>query len=314
MPKKTFPLNLSGKFLPKHTIILKSCVLLATFFLIAGCSRDKSLNREMVLMGTTVRISIVEDSIKIQQAMDEAFALLKKYDDMLSFYNEYSKLSRINKYAAKAPQPVSDDMFEIINKSLYYCKITGGAFDVTATSLQTKGGYGSIRLDKRRKMVHFKNPKLKIDLGGIAVGFCVDKVVEYFNEHKINNFLIDVGGDVFAKGKNKQGDFWRIGVRNPFKHNELIEQFELKDEAATTSGNYVKNHIVDTALHPVATQDILSVTVIAKKCIEADVLATAFFVMGLEKTEIFLEKHPDIKAIFVINKNNKPELVRIGSF
>jgi len=282
--------------------------------MLAGCSGHKDLTQEMFLMGTTVRISIVSDSKKAQEAMDQAFALFKKYDDMLSFYNEDSELNCINKHATKAPQQVSDDMLEIINKSIYYSKITGGTFDVTATSLQTKGGYGSIMLDAQKKTVYFKNPKLKIDLGGIAVGFCVDKVVEYFNEHKINNFLIDAGGDVFARGRNKQGLLWRIGVRDPLKDDKLIEKFVLQDEAATTSGNYIKNHIIDTKLHTPAASDILSVTVIAKKCIDADALATAFFVMGRNKTKRFLEKQPDIKAIFAVNKNNKSELVRIGDF
>ncbi|MFH2144612.1 MAG: FAD:protein FMN transferase [Candidatus Omnitrophota bacterium] len=278
---------------------------------------DAVLNRKMILMGTEVRVTVVSSAPDAANYLKEAFSLIKKYDRMFNFYEKDSELSFINRRAMLEPVRVSSDMFEIIDKAIYYAEITHGMFDVTATSLQRKGGYGSIILDKNAGTVYFKEPNAKIDLGGIAAGFCLDKVIEYFEDAGIENFLVDIGGDVYAHGLNAAGRLWRVGIRNPLRHEEIIEPFNLKNRAVTTSGNYIKKHIVNPASESIAVSaeadNILSVTVISDKALDADVFATAFFVMGKDKTQDFLKQMPQMhmRVIFIMNERGKPKLVRL---
>lgn len=277
-----------------------------------SCAPKASLTEEMILMGTTARITIVPDSTRAKNAAQEAFSILKNMEKKMSFYGQTSELAKINNQAAENPVTASEEMIEIIQKSIQYSKITGDAFDITATSLQEKGGYDNIVVDDLKKTVYFKKPKTKIDLGGIAVGFSIDRVVEHFKKQGIDNFLIDIGGDIYARGRNADNQFWRIGIRKPSNQNEIIEKISIINESVTTSGNYLRKHILNPEYKSQLPADILSATVIAKKCIDADALATAFFVLGKDKTKEFLKQHPKIKAILIINNNGRPEIVRFN--
>ncbi len=266
----------------------------------------------MILMGTTARITIVGESAQAEAAIFEAFSLLKEYEKKMNFHSPDSELSKINKLAGKNPVKVSGDTIAIIQKAINYSMISEGAFDVTATSLHQRGGYGNIVIDPKQRTVYFKDPETRIDFGGIFVGFCLDRIAERFKQAGIDNFLVDIGGDIIAQGKNAQGKFWRVGIRNPFNRNELIENISLRNEAVTTSGNYLRQHIIDFERDRLLNDDILSVTVISQKCIEADALATAFFVMGQEAVEEFLKENTDIKTVLVINNNRQPKVIKIN--
>ncbi|MFH1459755.1 MAG: FAD:protein FMN transferase [Candidatus Omnitrophota bacterium] len=283
--------------------------------LICGCSPESELTQQRILMGTNARITIVPDSDVAQLAMKKAFDLLEKYEGQFSFYDQKSELTLINNNAAKYPVKLSPGMFDILRKALEYSKNTKGAFDPTATSLQAKDGYGTIILDPENKEVYFNNTQTKVDLGGITVGFCLDLIVEEFKALDIKNFLIDIGGDIYAQGKNKQGKNWGIGISDPFDESNILENIFVSNCAVTTSGNYIKKHIVNTVkaeTSPDSHNEILSVTVIADKCIDADVLATAFFIMGLERTELFLKNKKNIEVLFIMNENNTPKIVKLN--
>ena len=262
-------------------------------------------------MGASAKITIVDNSDNAKAAMKEAFALLNSYDAMMSYYSKTSELSQINSNAYQNPIHISLDMMEVIQAALKYGHLTDGVFDITAPALQGKVGYDTIILDSDDKTVRFSHSNTSIDLGGIVAGFSIDKVVKLFKIRGINNFLIDLGGDIYAQGKNPQGKPWNVGIRDPFHKDTIINTIKVSDEAVTTSGNYIKKHIVNPQAQNIASSDIISVTVIAKNCIDADVLATAFFIMGQNKTKEFLSRHSDIKAIFVINTNDGLKLVSI---
>ncbi|MFH2137807.1 MAG: FAD:protein FMN transferase [Candidatus Omnitrophota bacterium] len=289
--------------------------LVSSVLCLASCSkysRPKVLSQEMILMGTTAKIMIVPDSAQAKEAINTAFSILKKYDQQMSYYAENSELTNINNTAFSHPVRISEDLFDIIQKSLEYSRITEGAFDVTATSLHREGGYGTILINTEKLEVSFRDSQTKIDLGGIVAGFSIDKVVEYFQKIEIDNFLIDIGGDIYAKGRNASGDLWQVGIRDPFRKNQLIATRTVDDEAVTTSGNYVKEHIMDPQSHNLVENNILSVTLVAKECIDADVFATAFFVMGQKKTTEFLKHRLDIKAIFIVNDEAGAKIVSLG--
>lgn len=297
-----------------------ACVIILIVVLVItakSLTRRKVITQTNICMGTTARITIVVEhpsKKKINKAyfaIDQAFSLLEGYEKRFSFYAQDSELSQINKAAAIAPVKISAQMADILEKALKYSEITKGVFDITATSLQKEDAYGSIILNRHKDSVYFSDKKTKIDLGGIATGYVVDKIVERFEELQIKNYLIDVGGDIYAYGVNGRGKFWQVGVRNPQNPNKIIEKVSAENEAITTSGNYVKKHIIDTHNAKVASGDLLSVTVIAKTCIDADVFATGFLIMGQNKAKAFImNKRNDIKAVFVVRDDNKPKAIR----
>lgn len=290
-------------------------LVITLVIVIRNFTGSRVITETILAMGTTARITIVVENPttkkinKTYKALDEAFSSLKEREQSLSFYSPDSELEAINKSAGQGQVKISDLLLDVLEKSLVYCELTKGAFDITATSLQKEGGYGSIVLNSRKKTVYFKNKKTKIDLGGIATGFVIDEIAKRYEQLQIQNYLIDVGGDVYAHGVNEKGQPWQVGVRDPVYSERMIKKFSIKNQAVTTSGNYVKKHIVDPKTSSIAKSELLSVTVIAATCIDADVLATAFFIMGIDKTQAFIkDKRNDIKVLFVIDKQGSPEV------
>lgn len=278
-------------------------------------SAKKELSQEMLVMGTVCKISIITDrKFTLAQAdkiLNQAVALLKDYESRWNFYSKDDELGLINSQAPDKVVKLLPDTFEVISKALEFSRLTGGAFDITATSLHKEGGYGTIGLDAQEKSIWFTDEKTRIDLGGIAAGYVIDKVVKIFKANNVKNYLIDIGGDIYAAGKNKKNQTWGIGVRNPFDQEIIMEDFFLNDQAVTTSGNYLKKHIINPKTSIVADGNIESVTVIAPSCLEADVLATAFFIMGIEQTRVFIDSYgKQIQVLFVKNVNHKAEIVK----
>ena len=294
-------------------IVLVLFALISFFNELTG---RKAITETILVMGTTARITLIVEQpskVKIDRsygAIDQAFSLLRLYDRNLNFYSPDSELTQINMKAFGEQVQISDFMQEALEQALMYSKLLNGVFDITATSLQEEGGYGNIALSARRKTVYFKNKKTKIDLGGMVTGLVIDKIVERFDELQIHNYLIDVGGDIYAKGRNKAGQIWRVGVRNPLNPDKIVKKFFIKNQAITTSGNYIKKHIFDPHSGAPADGDLLSVSVIASTCLDADVFATAFYVMGMGKAKAFILRHRnDIKALFIVNNQGIPEVI-----
>jgi len=285
-----------------------SCALL---LFLAGCGSRNQYSQTMLLMGTTATITVTPDTIAGRDAVAEVFRLLQERDKQLSYYGQESELSKLNAGAASGPVPVSKLLFNIIRRSLHYSRQTGGAFDVTATSLKQADGYKTIRLDLVQHTVHITNPEARVDLGGITVGYVLDEVVALLRSRGQKNFMIDIGGDIFVSGYNPQGKPWCCGIRDPLKQDAMIEYLALSDKSVTTSGNYLRPHIIDPQTHLPATGSVLSVTVIAPTGLDADALATAFFIMGIEKTRAFISARPDIEAVFVKQGEGKADVIRV---
>ena len=297
-------------------LVVITLILFTLIILFNNLTGRKAITETILVMGTTARITIIAeqpDKTKIDsayEAIDEAFSLLRLYDSKFNFYSPDSELAQINRNAAHAQVEINDFMLEVLEKASIYSLLTDGVFDLTATSLQKEGGYGSIVLNSKKRTVYLKNKEAKIDLGGIATGFALDKIVKRFEKLQINNYLIDVGGDIYAKGRNKAGNLWQVGVRNPLEQDKIIKKFFIKDQAVTTSGNYIKKHIIDPNRGALADGDLLSVSVIASTCIDADVFATIFFVMGMDRAKAFILRHRnDIKAMFIVNNQGVPEVI-----
>ena len=231
---------------------------------------------------------------------------------------------------------------EVFKKSIEISKNTGGLFDVTVGPLINAWGFGpgkqmkmdSLLVDSLRSftgyhLVHLQGNKLikekpavTLDFNAIAQGYTVDLLAGYLEEKGIVNYLVELGGEVKAKGKKDNNSYWRVGIDQP---NEIYTTgrplqavVELKDGALATSGNYRKyieedgkkyTHIINPKTGYPSKHNLLSATVIASDCMTADAYATAFMVMGLETAKKFVSanKHLNLEVYFIYDQNGKWE-------
>lgn len=255
---------------------------------------------------------------------------LHRVDASLSMFNPQSTISLIN----KGESNTADSMLaEVLQLSFAVNKATDGAFDPTVAPLVNAWGFGfkdgqlpdSTQVDSLLNLVglssiHFQDGKLTkdnplsiLDMSAIAKGYGVDRVAQLLRGYSITNFMVEIGGEVVAKGINEKGTPWRIGINKPNEDStslstELQDIISLSGHALATSGNYrnfyVQNgkkiaHTINPKTGYPAQQDILSSTVVAPTCAEADAFATAFMVMGMEKAKQVLQEQSQLDAYFI---------------
>jgi len=279
--------------------------------------------------GTTYNITY-ENSVNedYSEAID---SILKSFDRSLSIYDSTSIISRVNN---DDPTVEVDDWFiEVFNKSAEIATVSDGAFDITVgpvvkawgfangpvakhdsahiDSLLQYVGMDKVKLEGRKVVKQY--PQTKIDVNAIAQGYSVDVVCGFFEEKGIKNYLVEIGGEVRGKGTNAKDNFWRIGIDKPsdgnmMPGNELQAIVELKNKSLATSGNYRKffvedgvkyGHTINPKSGFPARNTLLSATVICDDCITADALATAFMVLGVEKSKELLARLNGVDVYFV---------------
>ena len=211
--------------------------------------------------------------------------------------------------------------------------ISGGAFDITVGPVTRAWGFGDgpvakhdsayidsllqfVGMDKVKIEDHNvikKYPGVKIDVNAIAQGYSVDVVCEFFESKGIKNYLVEIGGEVRGKGTNAKDKFWHIGIDKPSDGNmdpgnELQAIIEINNKSLATSGNYRKffvedgikySHTIDPKTGFPARNTLLSATVVCDDCMTADAYATAFMVLGVERSMELLPKLQDIEVYFV---------------
>lgn len=308
-----------------------TCLLLVYTLLLAGCQPKKSeyLRISGFAQGTTY-------SITYENSVDEDFtssidSILRAFDRSLSIYDSTSIISRVNK---NDPDVELDDWFiDVYKKSAEVSSVSGGAFDITVgpvvkawgfadgpvakhdsahiDSLLQYVGMDKISLDGRKVVKKFQG--VKIDVNAIAQGYSVDVVSRFFEEKGIRNYLVEIGGEVRAKGTNAKDRFWHIGIDKPADGNmdpgkELQAIIEIENKSLATSGNYRKffvedgvkySHTIDPKTGFPARNTLLSATVVCDDCMTADAYATAFMVLGVEKSKELLNKLSRIEVYFV---------------
>lgn len=304
---------------------------------LAGCCRNKKFDYLKITgytQGSTYQITY-ENSIgnDLKAQID---SILKVIDFSLSVYNPESIISSIN---ANDPSIETNDLFRtVFEKSLEVYKNSGGAFDITVAPLVNAWGFGPkghktadkktittllqyVGMDKVKitgKKLMKKFPEVNIDMNAIAQGFSVDLVCKFLDSLNIQNYVVEIAGEVRAKGKNQKGEIWKVGIDKPVEGNEVPGEhvqaiLQLNNKAVATSGDYRKYYIengikyahhIDPHTGYPARQNLLSASIIAHDCITADAYGTACMVMGLEKSKSFLTKHPELDA-YLIYSNNK---------
>lgn len=290
--------------------------------------------------GSTYTISYYDsDGKNYQKEIDSIF---KTIDKSVSIYDSTSLISCINKSEEKIK---TDKYFEdIFKKAIKISEETKGAFDVTVGSLVNAFGFGfknrehisDTLIDSLKKLVGYMNVKIEngyfeknnsaicIDFNAIAQGYTVDVISSFLESKSIEDYIVEVGGEVYAKGKKVNGDDWNVGIEKPGENNferELKATVRLENKALATSGNYRKfyiengvkySHTIDPSTGYPVKHSLLSVSVVADNCTDADAYATAFMVMGLEKSKTFLKSHKNLEAYFIYSGTDGKMLTYIS--
>ncbi len=331
----------------KYILNLKTALLLQGVFVISlfliGCEKPiQPVQLTGNTMGTAYSIRYFENNrVRIGQKQIQIGidSLLAEINRQMSTFDPESEISRFNAWQGKGHFNISNHFRNVAERSLAWQKVTNGAFDVTVLplvelwgfgpgrwkttegweppksseieSMLAHGGSGNISLSTQG--LSKNSAENKLDLSAIAKGYAVDQTGEFLKKHHIADFLIEIGGEMKARGNKPDGNHWKIGIDNPAtgtgKREILDEKVQLFNNALATSGNYRNfytyngedySHLIDPRSGYPVKNRIASVSVITKNCMDADALATALVVLGYEEGRAFIESLSGYEAIWVL--------------
>jgi FAD:protein FMN transferase len=302
--------------------------LLLLAALAASPAQARWLNRTVDgIMGTRIFVEIwSDDDARGEASIDAVMDEMRHIDDSMSTYKDTSEVSRVNAQAAAQAVPISRELFELLTTALEYSRITEGAFDITYASVgfmydfrrrerpseeQIKSAlpainYRHVILDAGAQTVHFSQPGVRIDLGGIAKGYAVDCGIEILRKQGYSHALVNAGGDSRVIG-DRFGRPWIVGIRHPDNPDQIITRIPLVDSAFSTSGDYERyfdengvryHHIIDPHTGHSASK-VRSATVLAPTATRTDGLSKTAFVLGPEEAMKIYERLPDVDAVLV---------------
>jgi thiamine biosynthesis lipoprotein len=280
-----------------------------------------------LVFGTIYQITYQYDG-DLQPQIEEE---LRKVDFSLSPFNKESLITHINQNEDVTVDTMFTDVYTLARR---ISGQTNGAFDITVAPLVNAWGFGfrhqqwpdSTTIDSLRRYIDYRSvtltadgriqkrhPETMLDCSAIAKGYGVDAVARLLDRKGVKNYMVDIGGEVVVKGKNPKMNLWRIGINKPDDDSLSVNQdlqdiLNLTDRGMATSGNY-RNfyyrdgkkyaHTIDPRTGYPVQHSLLSATVLAATCAEADAYATAFMVMGVDEATAFCRQHPEIEAYFI---------------
>lgn len=278
------------------------------------------------IFGTTYHITYQSD----KDLHREILQRLQLVDQTFSTFNDESIISKINR---NEPVKLNQMFIEVFDLAKTVSKDTHGAFDITVAPLVNVWGFGfksgtpptKAVIDSLRHLTGYEkvkligskvrkqDPRIMLDCSAIAKGYGSDVVAQYLRSQDVENFMIEIGGEIVVQGNSDKRLPWKIGVTKPTDdstqvNNELQTVLNVSNTAMATSGNYrrfyYKNgkkyaHTIDPKTGYPVQHNILSATVLANTCAKADAYATSFMVLGLEKTQQVLQHHPDLMVYLI---------------
>ena len=280
-----------------------------------------------LVFGTRYNVTYLYNA-DLKPEIEQTLALV---DSALSMFNEQSTISAVNR--SESIQ-VTDTMFlKVYRRAMEISVMTGGAFDITVAPAVNAWGFGFKHAENIRQatidslmeitgyhriheqdgLITKDDARIMLDCSAIAKGFGSDMVAAMFRSKGINDFMVEIGGEIVVSGHNPKGNLWGIGISKPVDdslsiNNELQTVIKVSDIAMATSGNYrnfyVKNgrkyaHTIDPHTCMPVSHTLLSATVLAADCATADALATSMMVMGLDSAQALCSRHPEIQAYFI---------------
>jgi FAD:protein FMN transferase len=304
------------KILTANYILILFLVIYAVNIYAQDDSTMYKISVTKYLMGTTVETTARSTDINYcKKALLAAYEEMQRIENLLSCYKDSSEISAVNRAAGIHPVKVSYETLEMLKRSKAYCKKYNGVFDVTIGPLSDLWGfsedkeiilpedktikeltklvnYDDMDINENNSTVFLRKKGMSIDLGGIAKGYAIDRGSAVLKEMGITNFILNAGGDIYVSGTKDKETLWKVGIKHPRNTNDLIAEFDLKDYAVATSGDYERfkiidgkryHHILDPATGYPGTLSESS-TILAPTAEEADATATYVFLLGWERT------------------------------
>ena len=296
---------------------LNTLLLIFFLFSFTGCGFQKQVSFSGKTMGTTYHVTVITSLFKNTKALKNKIDMrLDQINKSMSTYRKDSEISRFNVLNKTGEKfYISDDFFNVMRVAQHIYKLTGAAWDGTVEPLIARWGFGNSENKKRIPTqseidtlltdIGFNNIQISsnhylvkrkgsisLDLASIAKGYGVDQIAALIRTNQIKNFLVEIGGEVYASGLRKDGKSWKIGINKPDKNapvDQVYKVVHLRNKGFATSGDY-RNffecqgkrfcHILDPRNGYPITNGVVSVSIIADTCTFADGLATAVMVLG----------------------------------
>ena len=305
-----------------HAFLAAVVFLLATHDAAAAWHEDQA-----AIMGTGMRVELwSEDEAEARAAIASVWREMRRIDRLMSTYKQDSEISAVNRDAAKRPVAVGAELLGLIAESLELSRLTDGAFDITYASVGYLYDYRAgrrptdaeidaalpavdwrhVRIDENARTIFFAAPGVRIDLGGIAKGYAVERAAALLRARGIEHAIVTAGGDSRIVG-DRRGKPWIVGIRDPRASGRMVARLPLVDEAISTSGDYERffeadgvrfHHIIAPASGRPASQ-VRSATVIGPNATRTDGLSTSVFVLGPERGLALIDSLPDVEAVIV---------------
>lgn len=289
-----------------------------------------SVTTSMRVMGSYANVIVVTaDSAKSAPAVRAAQSVFLRVDSLMSNWTTTSEIARLNRVAGTKRTRVEPEVAGVIAEAMQVWRQSGGAFDITVEPLIRAWGFlgGPKRVPSEReaaaafrlvggrhiafdpvsRMIRFRRPGVRIDLGGIAQGYAADVAAETLRTRGVTDALIDVSGDMVALGTPEGATAWRIGIRDPRDRMPYFGRLHVTGEAVTTSGKYEQfvaadgktyGHILDPRTGRPA-EGLISVTVVSRTAIVADGWDTGLFAMGPVDARRVAHERDDIDVVLV---------------
>ena len=286
-------------------------------------------------MGTTYNVTVIDNPLSLskENLKKRIEETLNEVNEKMSNWYDQSEINMINNDNRGEPIDLSQELFDVINISTDIHNRSNGAFDITAAPLINLWGFGPNKSERKIPSVSEvnaalemvgqtrllklipglnqlkkRNSEVSINLSAIAKGYGIDRIARTLREEKIQNFLVEIGGDLITSGTNKNGNAWSIGIESPKGGRQIVQYvIKIKDQAMATSGDYKNffekngirySHIIDPKTGYPIRHKTLSVTVLSNSAALADGWATAMLVLGKNDGMIVANKL-DIPVFFI---------------
>ena len=297
------------------------------FFLFPGAAGAGWHTDARPKMGTEVSVYFWhDDAARGSAIIEEVYAEVDRINALMSTYVESSRISDVNRRAADEPVSAGEELFQLIRRSLDISVLTRGAFDITYDSVgqhydfrerrrpddatteaeRQHINFRFVKLDQGKGTVRFAQHGVRINLGGIAKGYVVERGIDILRQHGVEHGVVTAGGDSRLLG-DRRGRPWMIGIRDPREDGKVVLSVPLEDEAISTSGDYERffdedgiryHHIIrPSSGRPV--EGIHSTTVFGPDAVMTDALSTSVFVMGVDEGLKLIGCLPDYEAIVI---------------
>ncbi len=308
------------------------------FGLLASCQQSPVLFSGKT-MGTSYSVTIAEPRDKINVVNLEVLIeqSLSQVNASMSTYIDDSEISLFNRSRSTQWQPVSKPLVEVLTMAQRISHLSNGAFDVTVGPIVNLWGFGpesmsdklptDLEINERLRHIGYRHlaissdpamikkdiPDLAIDVSAIAKGYAVDQIARLLDAKGIANYLVEIGGELRARGVNPDGEIWRVGIETPDTSRSIVQVVHLNHAAIATSGDYRNyrefggkkySHGIDPTTGRPITHRVASVSVIAENTMKADTWATAFLILG-EERGLKSAQSKNIAAYFLLRKGDE---------